>query len=175
MLPATKTLIRSAAMRCVLLVPGAVRSRHGSGSTGPGVRTHGASADGSVATGERREWRRRKARAARGACAREALGRDLGLALGERGAGAEELVDSRERQRLREVEALAEIALEVEQPLELVGPLDALGDRAQLQDPGELDDRRRERGFLATLVDAVDEGLVDLEDVDGEATDVVQA
>ena len=45
---------------------------------------------------------------------------------------------------------------------------------ARLQDAGEVDDRRGERGDLAALVEAVDEGLVDLQDVDRELADVVQ-
>ena len=64
--------------------------------------------------------------------------------------------------------------MQLEQLLELIGSLDALGDRAEVEDAGELDDRGGERGLLAAFRHAVDEGLVDLQDVDGEAADVVQ-
>ena len=44
----------------------------------------------------------------------------------------------------------------------------------ELQDARELDHGGGERGGLAGLGDAVDERLVDLQDVDREAADVVQ-
>ena len=64
--------------------------------------------------------------------------------------------------------------LQLEQLLHLFGVLDALGDGPQPEDARELDDRGGERRLLAAVGDAVDERLVDLEDVDREAADVVQ-
>ena len=64
--------------------------------------------------------------------------------------------------------------MQLEQLLELIGTLDALRHRAQVEDARELDDGGRERGFLSPVRDAVDERLVDLQDVDREAADVVQ-
>ena len=70
--------------------------------------------------------------------------------------------------------ALAHVAVQLQQPLQLVGSLDALGDRLQVQDAGQLDHGGGQRRRLAAFGDPVDERLVDLEDVDGEAPDVVE-
>src|SRR5512132_397380 len=54
-------------------------------------------------------------------CAVTPLGGDLVLAVGQRGASRQELVDAVEWEWLGEVVALAEVAVQVEQLLELVG------------------------------------------------------
>src|SRR2546428_171328 len=78
------------------------------------------------------------------------------------------------RERLREKETLAEVALHGYELLQLVRSLYPLGDGLEVQDGRELDHGRGERGGLAAFGHAVDEGLVHLQDVDGEAADVVE-
>ena len=78
------------------------------------------------------------------------------------------------RKGLREEEALSHLAAELQEPLQLIGSLDAFGHRPEVQDVRELDHGLGERRCLATVVHAVDEGLVHLEDVDREPPQVAQ-
>src|SRR6266576_322142 len=77
-------------------------------------------------------------------------------------------------ERLREEETLAQVAFHGDELFQLVGAFDPLGNRLEVQDGRELDHGRGERGGLAAFGHAVDEGLVHLQDVDGEAADVVE-
>src|SRR6476661_3071495 len=77
-------------------------------------------------------------------------------------------------ERLREEEPLAQIALHGDELFQLVRALDPLGDRLEIQDGCELDHGRGERGGLAAFGHAVDEGLVHFQDVDREASHVVE-
>src|SRR5262245_17747168 len=82
-----------------------------------------------------------------------------------------------ERRRLhrpREQVALAELAAEGSQRAQLVGPLDSLGDDLETQRLAELDDHANEDRPLAVGAEAVHEGAIDLEHVDGEAVQVAQ-
>jgi len=64
------------------------------------------------------------------------------------------------------VVALRDVAVERAQGLDLLDRLDALGDRLHAEFVGERDDRGDDRAVVAALDDAVDEGFVDLDDVD---------
>src|SRR5512132_902457 len=77
-------------------------------------------------------------------------------------------------ERLREEEPLAQVAFHRDELLQLVGALDPLGNRLEVQYRCELDHGGGERGGLAAFGHAVDEGLVHLQDVDREASDVVE-
>ena len=66
------------------------------------------------------------------------------------------------------------VTSELFEPLVLPDCLNALRDAAQVQHAGEADDRRRKLPVLVVGLGGVDELLVDLEDVDWQAADVVQ-
>ena len=70
-------------------------------------------------------------------------------------------------EQLGEEEALTEILAQREQLLQLVGPARCPSATGR-SGPASSIDGGRQRGFLAAFVDAVDEGLVHLQDVDGK-------
>src|SRR5690606_31762393 len=70
----------------------------------------------------------------------------------------------------REEEALEGIAAGPGQELVLLDRLDALGGDLHSARPGEVDDRANDRHAALAPVDPVDEGLVDLDPVDLEMT-----
>ena len=87
---------------------------------------------------------------------RRALGSNAGA-----GIGAQEI-------------ALPHLAPERAQPLALFRPLDALGDRLDPERPAERDDRADQHRRRLRTPDGVDEGPVDLQDVDRELLQVPQ-
>ena len=76
--------------------------------------------------------------------------------------------------RAGEQEPLRVVAAELLEPLVLCGPFDPLGDAAEVEHAGQADDRGRESALPIVAVNAVDEPLVDLEDVDRQLEDVAQ-
>src|SRR6266508_3653776 len=73
-----------------------------------------------------------------------------------------------------EVVALAVLAAQLAEPLELVEPLDTFGDGGEAEGGGQVDDGLGERGGVGAAGDLVDERLVDLEDIDGQAAKVAE-
>ncbi len=73
-----------------------------------------------------------------------------------------------------QVVALTKVHPQVLQCLQLAGRLDALRDEVQLQSLPERDDGPGHGLVLPVSVDALDEGLVDLQDVEGEVAQVGQ-
>ena len=61
-----------------------------------------------------------------------------------------------------------------EKSLPLRGSFDALGDAVEVEQTCQADDRGRELAIGVVGVDAVDEPLVDLQDVDRQPSDVAQ-
>src|SRR5207253_1400966 len=82
--------------------------------------------------------------------------------------------DERGRTRPPEVEPLPEMHAEALQRGQLAGCLDAFGDEVELERLTQGDDRAGDRLVLPVDVDALDEGLVDLEDVEREPAQVGQ-
>ena len=70
---------------------------------------------------------------------------------------------------MREQEALREVAAELPHRGELALGLDALRDRHQAQRVREAREVRRDRRVLRVVLDALDEGAVDLDHVHREA------
>ena len=81
---------------------------------------------------------------------------------------AEILSGAFRRQGPGEVESLHEAATEGHQALGLIGVLDAFGQRLQVQRLSKLHDSPGDGRVLRATGQAIDEGLVDLQDVDGE-------
>src|ERR687887_2773760 len=103
-------------------------------------------------------------------CARSARCR-----LAPRGVGCgQELLQLGTAQRLGEQVTLAELALHRPQRLDLRGLFDPFRDGAEVEGAAKADDHPGDRRRLWTLVDRVDERLVDLEDVHRELPDVAQ-
>ena len=72
-------------------------------------------------------------------------------------------------------EALALVTAEVDETVELALVLDALGDDLQPEAPGQADDGGDQRRAARVRVDQrIDERLVDLEHVDGEALQMAE-
>ncbi len=72
----------------------------------------------------------------------------------------------------REHRALLQIATRVAEAIQLILPLDTFGDRPKRQRGGDLDDRPRESRLIGVAGKAIDEGLVDLQNVDREALQI---
>ncbi len=70
--------------------------------------------------------------------------------------------------RFGEVIALAERAAELDQAACLLGLLDALGDGGEVEHIRQVQDRAQDRRLGVGLADLVDEGLSDLEVVEGQ-------
>ena len=68
--------------------------------------------------------------------------------------------------------ALAERGVHLFEAVGLLLVFDAFGDHVEVQALAEVDDRLHEVGFLVIAVELVDEGFVDLEDVDRELLQV---
>src|SRR5690606_26076887 len=68
--------------------------------------------------------------------------------------------------------ALAQVALDAAQPVQLVLGLDPLGDGLEAEGVGERQDGGHDGGVVGARPEAVDEGPVDLEHVDGEPPQV---
>ena len=76
--------------------------------------------------------------------------------------------------RLGEVEALRGVASEAAQLGELLARLDSFGDRPKTERVGQGDDGRDDGRVARVTAQPVDEGLVDLQHVDGEAAEVAE-
>ena len=98
------------------------------------------------------------------------------MATNARSAGGrrpvEEVGDRIDGQRVGEVVALPALAAEPLEQLQLIGVLDAFGDAPQAEGPAHPQHGVHEHGAIRMGVDAVDEALVDLQDVDRELLQV---
>ena len=90
----------------------------------------------------------------------------------ERAPLAEQAGDLLRCERAREEVALGVVAAEAAQLRELRLVLDPLGDRVEREGPGHADHRLDDRRALLLDAEAVDEGAVDLQRVEGEAVEV---
>src|SRR5271165_5599424 len=100
--------------------------------------------------------------------------------LSERGNGLarrqpeQKLIDLLDPERLREEKALPELTPDGPKTVHLVFLLDALGDGLKVQRVSELDDGLGKHAAVCGLPDIVNEGLVDLQDVDREPLQVAE-
>src|SRR5205823_4311641 len=77
-------------------------------------------------------------------------------------------------ERLGEPVALGGVAAELAEPFRLLFGFDAFGDDGELERLGQFDDGPDDGRFDGVAGDVVDEDLVDLQDVDREATQVAE-
>ena len=75
----------------------------------------------------------------------------------------------------REEKALTHLALQGLNHLELIGGLDPLGDDLDAQRGSQRDDGADDLGLILALAQSAEEGAVDLDAVDGEASQIAEA
>ena len=90
------------------------------------------------------------------------------------GDSGQELADFFRAEGFGEEEALAVLAVLVAEGVALDASFDAFGHGFELEGLAEVEEAANDGGDLVAVGDAVDEGSVDFEDVDGELAEVGQ-